>query len=92
MGAQRNKGRFFATWWRKGAEDWTNKPVRPGESDHAFAIYCCASFLELPPTNTADFDKAHPKDDEWVSVYMPPARILIACQPRAGNHRRFNYN
>lgn len=92
LGAQKNKGRCYAVWWHDGAEDWTNKPVRPGHSDHAFSIYCCQKFLELPPTNSTDFDKGHPKDTEYVSVYIPPANQLVACQPRAGDSRRFQYN
>jgi len=92
VGALGDKGRLYAVWWHDGKEDWTNKPVRPGHSDHAFSIYACKNFLELPPTNSSDFDKGHPKDTEWVTVFAPPKASLIECQPRAGDHRRFAYN
>jgi hypothetical protein len=88
-------GRLYGVWWyNRRTEDWTDKPVQIGQSDHAFSIWCNDSDIEVPTTNWRDFDTGHPTDDEWVSVFRPPT--LIKCQKRTvlspnSRDRRFTY-
>jgi hypothetical protein len=81
MGGQNPKGRFFAIWWRNGKEDWTDKPTKDqGLSDHAFAIYCNDTDIEVPVTNMRSFDIKHPLEDGWVSVFIP--EVVVPCEQR----------
>ena len=88
-------GRVYAVWWyNRKHEDWTDKPIQIGKSDHAFAIYCNDIDLEIPTTNWEDFDKHHPSDEEWVSVFKPEK--LVPCQwrsvlPPNSRDRRMTY-
>lgn len=70
------QAKFYAVFWRKKSkEDWTDKDVAPGSSDHAFTIFISGTTISIPPTNDRDFDKSHNplKDDDFVSVFRPPA-------------------
>lgn len=70
------QAKFYAVFWRrKSAEDWTDRDVAPGASDHAFTIYVSGTTINIPPTNDRDFDTSHNplKDDDFVSVFRPPA-------------------
>jgi len=65
--------RLYATYWRhKQAEDWSNKSVQPGRSDHAFTILAYSTCMLLPLTNDSTFDASHPTDDDWISAWVPP--------------------
>lgn len=66
------QAKFYAVYWRhKDYEDWTDKPVIPGASDHAFTIHVSGPTINIPPTNDATFDASHspPKDDDFISVF-----------------------
>lgn len=66
--------RLYATYWRnKQAEDWTDKEVKPGKSDHAFTILSYSTCILLPMTNNSTFDNGHPTDTDWISAWVPPA-------------------
>lgn len=63
---------FYAVYWRhKGKEDWTDKPVKPGASDHAFTLIVDGPKIFIPPTNDSTFDKSHNPllDTDFVSVF-----------------------
>lgn len=65
---------FYAVFWRgKEHEDWTDKEVLPGRSDHAFTIYVAGPTINIPPTNDRDFDESHspPRDTDYISVFRP---------------------
>ncbi len=69
------QAKFYAVYWRnKQKEDWTDKDVLPGQSDHAFCIYVSGPTISIPPTNDKDFDTSHspPKDTDFISVFKPP--------------------
>jgi hypothetical protein len=72
------QAKFYAVYWRrKGKEDWTDKDVAPGLSDHAFTIYVAGPTINIPPTNDSTFDASHspPQDDDFVSVFRPTRAI-----------------
>jgi hypothetical protein len=83
LGGEAKKGRFYAIWWHGGQqkEDWTDAPTQT--SDHAFAIFCNDTDIEVPVTNLPDFDLGHPTDEEWVSVFIPKMKDkIIPCTRR----------
>lgn len=64
--------KFYCVYWHnKTSEDWTDKPTRPGQSDHAFTIIIHNKTISIPPTNAPDWDRAHNplRDDDFVSVF-----------------------
>ena len=61
-------------------EDWTRTERKGQSSDHAFAVYCNKTDIEVPVTNLRDFDLHRPKDDEFVRVFTPP--WVIPCPRR----------
>jgi hypothetical protein len=74
------KAKFYGVYWRhKGKEDWTDKDVQPGMSDHAFTIYIAGTTISIPPTNDSTFDASHspPKDDDFISVFRPTRTIAM---------------
>jgi hypothetical protein len=88
--------RLFAIYWRnKSAEDWSNKDVQPGRSDHAFTILAYSTCMLLPKTNDASFDGAHPDNADWISVWCPPAGDGIETDRTftvvGSGFRRFDY-
>ena len=65
--------RFYATYWRnKTAEDWSDREVAPGRSDHAFTILAYDEAILLPGTNDSTFDRGHPTADDFISAWLPP--------------------
>ena len=63
---------FYSVFWRrKNREDWTDKAVQPGLSDHAFTLIVNGPSIVIPKTNDKAFDTSHNplKDDDFVSVF-----------------------
>ncbi len=55
----------------KQQEDWSNKEVKPGKSDHAFTIFAYSSCMLLPFTNDSTFDNSHPNETDLISGWVP---------------------
>lgn len=63
---------FYAVYWRhKNREDWTNKAVQPGLSDHAFTLIVDGPTIQIPKTNDSTFDTSHNplQESDFVSVF-----------------------